>query len=239
MFYLCVMWFVCWQCTRGEGESGGSSSASGYQAGSDNDHYYYGTEMGEAQEDTQEENEIAFFDNNVEKSAPSFSLLDTPGRKHTSTPVAADKGEKRRMGQGGERRRRAGDVRGKNTRVTTSAAATSVPASDPASSPPTPLDTPHQEQPLNRESRRDSPTTATGPAVGLTDESLITMLGQPPKAVPLLRTKTGFQEFFRGISRDRMRRLLQSAYADLNQLERDAKVRKRMELLGDVLAATS
>jgi hypothetical protein len=78
-------------------------------------------------------------------------------------------------------------------------------------------------------------TTTPGLAVSLTDDSLISMLGQPPKAVPSLRTKSGFQEFFRGVSEERMRRLLRAAYSGLSELERENKVMKRMQLLGDVL----
>ena len=107
-------------------------------------------------------------------------------------------------------------------------------AEGPASGSP-PLRNAQQPDGEEEAARTHSPAGSSGPAVGLTDESLVSMLTQPPKAVPLLRTKTGFQEFFRGVSTERMRSLLSRAYSDLNELERDAKVRKRMDLLGGVL----
>jgi len=74
-----------------------------------------------------------------------------------------------------------------------------------------------------------------GAALDLSDEQLVHMLSQPPKAVPTIKTKSGFQGFFRGMPQDRMRELLRAAYKDMTDLDRDNKVKKRMELLGDVL----
>lgn len=73
-------------------------------------------------------------------------------------------------------------------------------------------------------------------AKSMSDEQLVQMLSQPPKAVPLLKTKSGFQDFFRGVSADRMQELLKTAYKDMTDLDRDSKVKKRMELLRGVLA---
>ncbi len=78
-------------------------------------------------------------------------------------------------------------------------------------------------------------TPFQGEGCSLSDESLITMLKQPPKAVAMLRTKSGFQDFFRGISEHRMKSLLMQAYGNLNELDRDQKVKKRLELLAEVL----
>jgi hypothetical protein len=80
-----------------------------------------------------------------------------------------------------------------------------------------------------------SPTSAL--AVNLSDDTLITMLSQPPKSIPQMRTKSSFQDFFRGISEERMKQLLRRAYGNLNDLEREVKVKKRMELLADVLSS--
>lgn len=76
---------------------------------------------------------------------------------------------------------------------------------------------------------------AAGDALALSDEQLVYMLSQPPKAVPSIKTKSGFQGFFRGMPEERMRDLLREAYKDMTDLDRDNKVKKRMELLGDVL----
>ena len=74
-----------------------------------------------------------------------------------------------------------------------------------------------------------------GAALVLSDEQLVHMLSQPPKAVPTLKTKSGFQDFFRGMPTDRMRQLLEAAYREMTDLDRDNKVNKRMELLSGVL----
>jgi hypothetical protein len=118
-----------------------------------------------------------------------------------------------------------------------SASADGADSNDPTTSSPPTAD-PRTRETSSRET--SSPayggiTTTSGLAVGLSDDSLISMLGQPPKAVPSLRTKSGFQEFFRGVSEERMKRLLRAAYSGLNELERENKVMKRMQLLGDVL----
>jgi len=61
------------------------------------------------------------------------------------------------------------------------------------------------------------------------------MLQRPPKVVPQLRTKSGYIEFFRGVSSDRMQLLLEMAYADLEGKDRSDKVSKRMQLLSEIL----
>ena len=68
----------------------------------------------------------------------------------------------------------------------------------------------------------------------MSEGQLVAMLRERPKNVPLLRTRADFQRFFRGMSRRRLRRLLQDAYADLPEQPRAAKVKKRLLLLGPV-----
>ena len=71
-----------------------------------------------------------------------------------------------------------------------------------------------------------------GPAVGMDDAQLIEMLKRPPKSTPVLRTKSGFQQFFRGIHPKRMHALLDKAYAHMPKPEREQKILKRVSLLG-------
>lgn len=74
-------------------------------------------------------------------------------------------------------------------------------------------------------------------AVHMTDVELVDLLKQPPKAVPMLRTKTSFQDFFRGIEAHRFRKLLQLAYDDIaDKSDRESKIKRRMELMEDVFA---
>ncbi len=82
-------------------------------------------------------------------------------------------------------------------------------------------------------SNRDSnPTKAST----LTDEELVDLLRKPPKSVAVLRTKASFQEFFRGVDAIRFQRLIQQAYSDIiDSNERDAKIKRRMELMDGVL----
>jgi len=70
----------------------------------------------------------------------------------------------------------------------------------------------------------------------LSDIEIIDMLKQPPKLVASLKTKSSFQNFFKGIKENKMRMLLEEAFStstDIN--ERKDKVNRRMDLLGDVL----
>lgn len=46
-----------------------------------------------------------------------------------------------------------------------------------------------------------------------------------------IRTREAFRNYFRGIDRKRLRRLLREAYADRGSVECDAKVQKRLVLL--------
>ncbi len=74
-------------------------------------------------------------------------------------------------------------------------------------------------------------------AVHMTDIDLVELLKQPPKAVPILRTKASFQDFFRGIEAHRFRKLLLAAYDDISdKTDREAKMKRRMELMEDAFA---
>eukprot|EP00752_Nemacystus_decipiens_P003028 g2808.t1 len=76
-----------------------------------------------------------------------------------------------------------------------------------------------------------------GAAVGMSDEKLQGMLKQQPRMVPELRTKESFREFFQGMEAERMSRLLRGAYeGNLPADQVDKKVKKRLGLVGDMLA---
>ena len=80
--------------------------------------------------------------------------------------------------------------------------------------------------------------TVAGEAVFRSDEELIQLLSRPPKTVPALRTKSSFQDFFRGMRADRMKTLLEKScamIADVSSENQALKVKKRMELLQEVL----
>ena len=60
----------------------------------------------------------------------------------------------------------------------------------------------------------------------------------PQCTVPALRTKSSFQDFFRGMRAGRMQALLErscAGLADATEAEKALKVKKRMELLHEVL----
>jgi hypothetical protein len=142
-----------------------------------------------------EENNIAFFDNNVEKKISKPSRSSNTGR-HSSRNISRD----------------------------------------------SPVDTPVEYSstldPVTQPSVVSEDrlgVTATGPGVEMSDDALVVMLSQPPKSYPQMRTKTSFQDFFRGMQEGRMKELLRRAYGNLNELERESKVRKRMDLLAGVL----
>jgi hypothetical protein len=63
---------------------------------------------------------------------------------------------------------------------------------------------------------------------------LVDLLRRPPKSTLILRTKSNFQQFFRGVDRCRMHSLLARAYEDIaDASERSLKIKKRMGLLDD------
>ena len=83
-----------------------------------------------------------------------------------------------------------------------------------------------------------------GEAVHLSDESLVELLSLPPKSVLSLRTKSGYLDFFRGVTVARMRMLLEMGYARmaardvepvLGVEETALKVTRRMAMLRHVL----
>ena len=58
-----------------------------------------------------------------------------------------------------------------------------------------------------------------------------------PKAVPALRTRSSYCQFFNGISKARMIRLLEKAYEETeDEEERTAKVEKRVLILDGCFA---
>jgi hypothetical protein len=74
-----------------------------------------------------------------------------------------------------------------------------------------------------------------GPALAQDDASLVDLLRQRPKFVPMLRSREAFRRYFAGLPRARMLALLTSAYDGLEAGEREDKVAKRMELLEGLL----
>ena len=76
-----------------------------------------------------------------------------------------------------------------------------------------------------------------GKANFLADFELVEILKQPPKSVPELKTKSNYQAFFNGIAEERMRRLLEAAYFDIQDDEaRSIKVKKRLHLLKEAMS---
>lgn len=83
-----------------------------------------------------------------------------------------------------------------------------------------------------------------GEAVRLSDEALVEILSQTPLSDVNLRTKSGYKDFFRGMSASRMKGVLEKGYlrmdtkgaeVPLTSAERAAKVMRRMEILQSVL----
>lgn len=70
----------------------------------------------------------------------------------------------------------------------------------------------------------------------MTDNELIELLRQPPKNVSPLRTRSGFQSFFKGIESKKFIYLLNEAYSNVKDpVERDAKIKRRLDLMEGVL----
>jgi hypothetical protein len=66
----------------------------------------------------------------------------------------------------------------------------------------------------------------------MTNAEIVELLRKPPKSVPMLRTKTSFQDFFKGIDMIRFRSLLHEAFDNIIDFEeRENKVNRRMELM--------
>eukprot|EP00602_Paraphysomonas_sp_CaronLab_P004364 CAMPEP_0185030398 /NCGR_PEP_ID=MMETSP1103-20130426/17327_1 /TAXON_ID=36769 /ORGANISM="Paraphysomonas bandaiensis, Strain Caron Lab Isolate" /LENGTH=953 /DNA_ID=CAMNT_0027565509 /DNA_START=149 /DNA_END=3013 /DNA_ORIENTATION=- len=171
-----------------------------------------------------EENEVAFFDNNVEKCIPATTTTRKSNIGGNSTTAKKQKSSDSPLIKQGPNK------------------SCDIPVADVINKDRDRNDSkvPSKKDRTGENSRSRTPSSSnveTGAGVDLTDEALITMLSQPPKSVPLLRTKTGFQEFFRGMGAERMRHLLYEAYSSMNDLEREVKVKKRMELLNGVLLA--
>ena len=72
-----------------------------------------------------------------------------------------------------------------------------------------------------------------GKALSCSDDQLVKLLRRSPKETKELRTKSSFQDFFRGITEERISVLLKIAYE--NEIDCDARVAKRIALLQGVL----
>jgi hypothetical protein len=162
-----------------------------------------------------EENDVLFFDNNIDRTLPlslplSLSLsvdrLESPSPQTNQTKTKSPT---------------------KKPRPTVSLPRGEVQVS---------AGHPHDASASSAPSPAPAPSPSPLCAVQLSDDTLVTMLSQPPKSIPQMRTKSSFQDFFRGITEERMKQLLHRAYGNLNDLEREVKVRKRMELLAGVLS---
>jgi hypothetical protein len=64
-----------------------------------------------------------------------------------------------------------------------------------------------------------------------TDEELIELLRKKPKHVPEMKTKDSFRRFFSQMTKERLQRLLETAYDNLDPAEQSKKVKKRMALV--------
>lgn len=83
-------------------------------------------------------------------------------------------------------------------------------------------------------SLKSSGTHLGGGASLMSDHELVELLRRPPKSTLVLRTKSNFQQFFRGVDRCRMQSLLARAYEDIaDASERSLKIKKRLGLLDD------
>ena len=61
----------------------------------------------------------------------------------------------------------------------------------------------------------------------MSDKALVGLLRRKPKEVEQMRTRNSFKIFFRGMERERMERLLRTAYGDLGEEMCEVKVKKR------------
>lgn len=89
--------------------------------------------------------------------------------------------------------------------------------------------------PNNNDVNRPSKSSGNlGGASLMSDHELVDLLRRPPKSTLILRTKSNFQQFFRGVDRCRMQSLLARAYEDIaDASERSLKIKKRLGLLDD------
>lgn len=74
---------------------------------------------------------------------------------------------------------------------------------------------------------------AAGAGVAIPNDKLIYLLTRPPKDTPELKTRSSYQEFFRGMPRQRMVLLLEAAYG--SNEDGQSRIAKRLQLLNDVL----
>jgi hypothetical protein len=157
-----------------------------------------------------EENDVLFFDNNIDRTIPAI------GAEQTMTNFAL------------------ATVERPLPQTTQTKPKARSPTKKPKSLPQVDVPVDRDDLPVSNSPSLNSPAPLS--AVHLSDDTLVTMLSQPPKSIPQMRTKSSFQDFFRGITEERMKQLLHRAYGSMNDLEREVKVRKRMELLAGVLS---
>jgi len=97
---------------------------------------------------------------------------------------------------------------------------------------------PRYTHPTPADCNNDSKSSGNlGGASLMSDHELVDLLRRPPKTTLVLRTKSNFQQFFKGVDRNRMHTLLATAYEDITDAsERSLKIKKRMGLLDDAEA---
>jgi hypothetical protein len=92
------------------------------------------------------------------------------------------------------------------------------------------------KKPLPSSLRNGNHNVAIGKGTALSNHEIVELLKKPPKSVPVLRTKSSFQEFFKGIDARRFKSLLHEAFSDItDSAERENKVNRRLELMDGVL----
>lgn len=77
--------------------------------------------------------------------------------------------------------------------------------------------------------------SSRGEANDMQDEELVSMLQQKPKYIQQLRSRDSFRRFFYGMEEERIKRLLNLAFHELDDNSRHDKVERRLSLLNGVL----
>lgn len=89
---------------------------------------------------------------------------------------------------------------------------------------------------MSKVSKKAMPSGQPQHASSLSDQELVELLRQPPKTIPMLRTKAGFQDFFRDLTHEHFQKLVSAAYNGIADAEdREAKINKRMEIMAGAL----
>jgi hypothetical protein len=94
----------------------------------------------------------------------------------------------------------------------------------------------NNKKPLPSSLKKINHNAVIGKGTALSNHEIVELLKKPPKSVPVLRTKSSFQEFFKGIEVGRFKSLLHEAFSDiLDASDRESKVNRRLELLEGVI----